>query len=84
MEAETGYDYNQEGSLITAEALERSKKRRESVQGIIRLKSPIEPLSLICAQYIVFTFDNRPRDRSFTTKLRLPKNFVRKNLARRK
>ena len=34
----SGYDYsNQEGSLITAEALERSRKRRESVQGWLLL-----------------------------------------------
>ena len=38
MEGATGYDYsNQEGSLISAEALERSRKRRESVQGWLLL-----------------------------------------------
>ena len=38
MDSDTGYNYNQEGSLITAEVLERSKRRRESVQGITGLE----------------------------------------------
>ena len=54
MENDTGYDYNQEGSLITAEALERSKKRRESVQGIIRLKSHHTPVANLCLVHRLF------------------------------
>ena len=38
MESDTGYNYDQEGSLITPEVLERSKRRRESVQGITGLE----------------------------------------------